>query len=116
MEARKREGAPEGAPNTAVEVGFEPTDELPHHTLSRRAPSATRRLHQEGSLPEVGRSSVPSAAEEFGEQGGAFVGEDAGDDFGAVVEPAVAYDVPEGADGPGLGVEGAEDDVVEPGE
>ena len=30
----------------AVEVGFEPTDELPHHTLSRRAPSATRRLHR----------------------------------------------------------------------
>ena len=30
----------------AVEVGFEPTEELPLHTLSRRAPSATRRLHR----------------------------------------------------------------------
>jgi DNA-binding NarL/FixJ family response regulator len=30
----------------AVEVGFEPTEGLPLHTLSRRAPSATRRLHR----------------------------------------------------------------------
>ena len=30
----------------AVEVGFEPTEGLPPHTLSRRAPSATRRLHR----------------------------------------------------------------------
>ena len=30
----------------AVEVGFEPTEELPPHALSRRAPSATRRLHR----------------------------------------------------------------------
>src|SRR5262249_55175517 len=29
----------------AVEVGFEPTEGLPPHTLSRRAPSATKRLH-----------------------------------------------------------------------
>jgi SAM-dependent methyltransferase len=30
----------------AVEVGFEPTEELPPHTLSRRAPSAARTLHR----------------------------------------------------------------------
>ena len=30
----------------AVEVGFEPTEDLRLHTLSRRAPSATRRLHR----------------------------------------------------------------------
>src|SRR5580692_7185683 len=33
-------------PRAAVEVGFEPTEGLPPHTLSRRAPSATRRLHR----------------------------------------------------------------------
>src|SRR5260370_5857798 len=33
-------------PRSAVEVGFEPTEGLPPHTLSRRAPSATRRLHR----------------------------------------------------------------------
>src|ERR1700691_2642037 len=33
-------------PLSAVEVGFEPTEGLPPHTLSRRAPSATRRLHR----------------------------------------------------------------------
>ena len=32
--------------SAAVEVGFEPTEGLPLHTLSRRAPSATRRLHR----------------------------------------------------------------------
>src|SRR5438270_8689977 len=31
----------------AVEVGFEPTEELPPHTLSRRAPLAARTLHRE---------------------------------------------------------------------
>jgi hypothetical protein len=36
----------ENARICAVEVGFEPTEELPPHTLSRRAPSATRRLHR----------------------------------------------------------------------
>jgi hypothetical protein len=36
----------ENARICAVEVGFEPTEGLPLHTLSRRAPSATRRLHR----------------------------------------------------------------------
>src|SRR5215469_11017992 len=36
---------PCGSKARAVEVGFEPTEGLPPHTLSRRAPSATRRLH-----------------------------------------------------------------------
>ena len=30
----------------AVAVGFEPTEELPPHTLSRRAPSAARTRHR----------------------------------------------------------------------
>src|SRR5262249_12520082 len=37
---------PQRAWSTAVEVGFEPTEDLRLHTLSRRAPSATRRLHR----------------------------------------------------------------------
>jgi hypothetical protein len=43
---------------TAVEVGFEPTDELPHHTLSRRAPSATRRLHRSRAYPSTGLQRI----------------------------------------------------------
>jgi hypothetical protein len=55
LKTETRSGLPAGYPvrvssnfcrSMAVEVGFEPTDELPHHTLSRRAPSATRRLHR----------------------------------------------------------------------
>ena len=49
----KRKGQPQMtvdphvlAGRVAVEVGFEPTEGLPPHTLSRRAPSATRRLHR----------------------------------------------------------------------
>src|SRR5438128_1926156 len=38
----------------AVEVGFEPTEGLPPHTLSRRAPSATRRLHRRRAYPTTG--------------------------------------------------------------
>ena len=34
-----------------MEVGFEPTEGLPPHTLSRRAPSATRRLHRRRAYP-----------------------------------------------------------------
>src|SRR5215470_1833441 len=37
--------------SVAVEVGFEPTEGLPLHTLSRRAPSATRRLHRGRAYP-----------------------------------------------------------------
>src|SRR5260370_3191828 len=35
----------------AVEVGFEPTEGLPPHTLSRRAPSATRPPHPPRAHP-----------------------------------------------------------------
>src|SRR5260370_42372287 len=35
----------------AVEVGFEPTEGLPPHTLSRRGPPATRRLHPPKAYP-----------------------------------------------------------------
>ncbi len=40
----------------AVEVGFEPTEGLPPHTLSRRAPSATRRLHRRRAYPTTGHT------------------------------------------------------------
>src|SRR5438270_13980827 len=43
----------------AVEVGFEPTEELPPHTLSRRAPSAARTLHRGRDYP---RSPPPRCA------------------------------------------------------
>ena len=36
----------------AVEVGFEPTEVLPPHTLSRRARSATTRLHRRRAYRE----------------------------------------------------------------
>ena len=45
-----RLGGPE---SVAVEVGFEPTDGLPHHTLSRRTPSAARRLHRAAVYPKT---------------------------------------------------------------
>src|SRR3984885_12391270 len=43
------------AVDVAVEVGFEPTEGLPLHTLSRRAPSATRRLHRGWAYPTRAR-------------------------------------------------------------
>ena len=55
-------------------------------------------------------------AEEVVEEGGGVGGEDAGDHLGAVVEAAVADDVPEAADGAGLVVVGAEDQAVDPGQ
>jgi hypothetical protein len=42
----------------AVEVGFEPTEGLPLHTLSRRAPSATRRLHRRRAYLSGARSGT----------------------------------------------------------
>ena len=95
----------------AVEVGFEPTEVLPPHTLSRRARSATTRLHRGGayrparlSLPgEKVASSAPHSWLAY-----------ARDDLGPVVEPAVAHDVPERAGGAGLRVRRAVDDPVDP--
>jgi hypothetical protein len=55
-----RRAAPRHRNSVAVEVGFEPTDGLPHHTLSRRAPSATRRLHRRRAYLKLGPG--PSAA------------------------------------------------------
>ena len=45
----------------AVEVGFEPTEGLPPHTLSRRAPSATRRLHRRRAYPNPCVRAAPGA-------------------------------------------------------
>ena len=46
----------------------------------------------------------------------ALVREHAADHLGPVVEPAVPYDVPQRADRAGLGVDGAVDDPVDPGQ
>ena len=54
--------------------------------------------------------------EEGVHEGGALGLEDAAEDLGAVVEAAIADDVPEGADGTGLGLPGAEDDAGDAGQ
>lgn len=56
------------------------------------------------------------SSEEGVEEGGAVGFEDAAADLGAVVEAAVADDVPEGADGAGLGLPGAEDEAGDAGQ
>src|SRR4051794_1254128 len=78
----------------AVEVGFEPTEELPPHTLSRRARSATTRLHRRLAYRLAG-VAVPVSGEELAQQRRRPLLEDAGDDLGPMVEPPVPYDVPE---------------------
>jgi hypothetical protein len=57
-------------------VGFEPTDELPHHTLSRRAPSATRRLHRSRAYLSWRRARSSQPLEEIPEQREAIIGQD----------------------------------------
>src|SRR5215475_16089662 len=92
----------------AVEVGFEPTEDLRLHTLSRRAPSATRRLHRGRAYPTRAgadrragdaRSAAVSAAlrEELPEQRPAVFRQDSAHHLGAMIEPAVTQDVPERA-------------------
>src|SRR6266568_3398595 len=80
----------------AVEVGFEPTEDLRLHTLSRRAPSATRRLHRRRayrtwpvSLPRCQAASGggPALGEEVAQQGTALVGEHAAQNLGPVRQP-----------------------------
>src|SRR6266700_3792453 len=89
----------------AVEVGFEPTEGLPPHTLSRRAPSATRRLHRGRAyptrpvLPRKRRSGNrplwPTAAgEEITQQRAAIGGEHAADDLRLVIEAPVTDHIP----------------------
>ena len=109
----------------AVAEGFEPSvtcatlafeassfgrsDTLPRETLQHAG-----RCFEIGIRGSVfrGRSSV--GAEESGEDSGAVFGEYALDHLGAVVEPPVAYDVPERAGRAGLLVAGAVDDPVHP--
>ena len=112
---------------SAVEVGFEPTEGLPPHTLSRRAPSATRRLHRRRAYPnprvrggmtfrrEAATGVRPSRGEEVTQQGTALTGENPADDFGAVVQASVPQHVPERSHGPGLGIFGPVDQPGQPG-
>ena len=76
--------------SVAVEVGFEPTEGLRPHTLSRRAPSATRRLHRRRAYSTTdprGRRGLASIDGSDGGQGfrrwlrrrpAGFRGQDAG--------------------------------------
>src|SRR5271169_3577082 len=92
-------------PRLAVEVGFEPTEGLPPHTLSRRAPSATRRLHRGRAYlkrrPDGGRAGpllsavLPAGGEELTEYGTALAGQDTADDFRPVIQAPVPEYVPE---------------------
>src|SRR5579872_7559935 len=102
-------------PCSAVEVGFEPTEGLPPHTLSRRAPSATRRLHRGRAYPNrgPGREALPvlppAGGEEVAQHGTALVRQDPADDFRPVVQPPVPEHVPQRAHRPGLRILGAVD-------
>ena len=98
----------------AVEVGFEPTDRLPHHTLSRRAPSATRRLHR-GAAYRItaqsrtgGEESVSSAAHSSASTPVTTSGR-----WLSRRSLTTSQSEP---DGPALGVDGAVDDAVDPGQ
>ena len=108
--------------SVAVEVGFEPTDELPHHTLSRRAPSATRRLHRsraylsrslggERDARRTGRV-LTQFAEEAAQQRRALVREHSADYLDRRAEPRIVQHVPDRAGGPRPGVGGP---VYQPG-
>ena len=65
-----------------------------------------------------GRPEDPSAAggEEVAQEGGGLVGQQPRRDLGAMVEPTVAHDVPQGAHGAQLVVVRPEDEAVDPGE
>ena len=112
--------APAGCP-VAVEVGFEPTEDLRLHTLSRRAPSATRRLHRAraylsggpgGSARQDGqrrcsKNSRSSAA--------ALTGQHPADDLDLRPEaPAVAHHIPQRARGSRAVVRGPVDQPAHP--
>ena len=62
----------------AVAVGFEPTEELPPHTLSRRAPSAARTRHRRRDYPiTTWHAGIAVRGEEVPQQGPALVRQDA---------------------------------------
>src|SRR5215475_8837447 len=104
----------------AVEVGFEPTEGLPLHTLSRRAPSATRRLHRRRAyrrraVPGSLRSALPAALEELGEDRCALVGEDSAQHLHWRAESRIVQYVPDRPGGPGPRVLGSEYQPAHPG-
>src|ERR1700685_960783 len=118
----------------AVEVGFEPTEGLPLHTLSRRAPSATRRLHRRRAYPTRAtrrlarqissgsaalsrrpRGLLAAAGEERAQQRRTLVLEHAADHLDAVREPPVAQHIPQRARGARRGIGGAGDQPVHTG-
>src|SRR5580692_5782938 len=100
-------------PCMAVEVGFEPTEGLPLHTLSRRAPSATRRLHRSRAyLSQEIRGCQPDGVlaapvEELGQHRRALVGEHAADDLDRPAEAPIVQHVPNRPGGASPRISGA---------
>src|ERR1700684_971281 len=92
--AAPRPGA-RSAAAMAVEVGFEPTEELPLHTLSRRAPSATRRLHRRRAYRRSEPFRLPALTEESLEQGGALLRQHSPAHLDWRPEPGIMQDVPD---------------------
>ena len=92
----------------AERVGFEPTVEFPLHTLSRRAPSATRTpLHtfKSGSLVSLGgllEISLPQCGKELPQHHRALFLEYSTTDFNSMVEAFILYDVSQRTTVPGL--------------
>ncbi len=100
----------------AVAVGFEPTVELPPHTLSRRAPLAARTRHRRrGYTHQSGVLSTTLAVEELPNEGAALIGEDPADNFWPVCEASIAQQIPHGACGTVGVIPCAEDDPVDAG-
>ena len=79
----------------AVEVGFEPTEGLPLHTLSRRAPSATRRLHRRRAYLSEQAFRLSALGEECLQERGAVGREDAAHHLDGLTEPRIVQHVPD---------------------
>ena len=69
----------------------------------------------EGRATRMYGGSGAAGAEEAGEEGAAFFGEEAAGDFDAVVQAGVVEDGEDGAAGAGFGVGGGEDEAADAG-
>src|SRR6185436_2069660 len=99
----------------AERAGFEPAVEFPLHTISSRAPSATRSplRGDEAFDLERTRALVPEPPEEVAQQGTALVRQHARHHRQPVIEPRVAGDVPQRTAVTRLGIGSAEDQALD---
>src|SRR6202012_4417562 len=100
------------------------------HPLSRRPPSAARTRHRRtayrmpdsGTAPTRSVGTVPlfgaqsAGFKELRQQRATLVRADAADHLGSVIESTITDDVPQRADGTGLGIPGPEDKSSNPAE